>query len=859
MHKFVLAGFAMLCTFGADYRTPAGTRPARRTEEGPGTILPGGRLLSPYGKQFTTGPGPFGLAISPSGKRVVTANGGPDRFSVSILEDSAIRHIALSRTKKDDDDDEWKSTFMGLAFEGEGVLYLSEGESGKVRAIEPGSGRLIHRFNLNFDKFRDSFSGDIALDESRGVLYVVDQANFRVAIFDVHQGRAVASVTVGRLPFAIALSPDRRRLYVSNVGMFQYKVLEGADRKRARETGLPFPPFGFPSPQSIDGTTAKNGEGKVTVVPGLGDPNVPESNSICVIDVADPARPALVKFIRTGLPFGPNSLGGSSPSGIIAVGSKVYVSNSTNDSVSVIDANTLTISKDVELRVPGLEKFRGVLPIGLGYLESRKQVLVAEAGINAVAVIDATSDSLLGHIPAGWFPTRVATHENTVYVANAKGHGIGPNATVHEPLPGSFQAERRRGSLSRYEIPESLEELTRQVWENNGFVPAGEAPPLPSAIRNVVIIVKENRTFDQILGDIGGAPELAIYGRRITPNHHAIAERFAISDNFYTDSEVSADGHHWLVGSYPNEWTESSMMASYAGGRSFRLNGDAPGRLSVAGSNSSVMPEDQLEAGTLWNHLDHHKISFRNFGEGFEFPGVDEGKGLKPTGARLFTNMPMPDPLFRNTSREYPNFNMNIPDQFRASQFIGEMEKLYARPKRPLPQLIFIHVPNDHTAEPRPADGYPNRAAFVADNDLALGRIIEYLSHTPEWRTMAIFVTEDDPGGGADHIDAHRTILLIASPFVKKGCVEHQNSSFPGMLKTVYRLLNLGPLNLFDAAAADLSECFTDRPQFEPYSVRPIAKEVFDPARAKEPLDPKPSVRMDDPRELKKEHRKSLR
>src|SRR5262249_44832237 len=163
-------------------------------------------------------------------------------------------------------------------------------------------------------------------------------------------------------------------------------------------------------------------------------------------------------------------------------------------------------------------------------------------------------------------------------------------------------AERRRGSLSRYPMPESFDELTRQVWQNNGFVPLADAPSLPSAIKNVVIIVKENRTFDQVFGDVGEAPDLAIYGRKVTPNHHALAERFAISDNFYADSEVSADGHHWLVGSYPNEWTESSLMASYAGGRSFRLNGDAPGRLSVAESNSSVAPEDQLEAGTNWHH-----------------------------------------------------------------------------------------------------------------------------------------------------------------------------------------------------------------------------------------------------------------
>ena len=316
-----------------------------------------------------------------------------------------------------------------------------------------------------------------------------------------------------------------------------------------------------------------------------------------------------------------------------------------------------------------------------------------------------------------------------------------------------------------------------------------------------------------------------------------------MSDNFYADSEVSVDGHHWLVGSYPNEWTESSMMASYADGKQFRLTPESPGRLQIAEGNSSVAPEDQLEAGTLWNHLDRHHVTFRNFGEGFELPGVDESPGLKPTGARYLTNVPMPDPLFRNTSREYPNFNTNIPDQFRANQFIQEMDARYRNAGQPLPQLIFIHLPDDHTADPRPADGYPRVSSYVADNDYALGRIVEYLSKTPEWRSMAIFVTEDDANGGVDHIDAHRTLMLVAGPWVKRGYVAHSNSSFSGMLKTVYQILGLGPLNLFDAASTSLAECFTSEPDFRPYAVLPPDPKIFDPALARDPLDPKPGQR----------------
>jgi hypothetical protein len=308
------------------------------------------------------------------------------------------------------------------------------------------------------------------------------------------------------------------------------------------------------------------------------------------------------------------------------------------------------------------------------------------------------------------------------------------------------------------------------------------------------------------------------------------------------------DGHHWLVGSYPNAWTQSSFTASYAGQKDFRLPTSAPGRLLFAESNSSVHPEDQLEAGTIWHHFERHGISFRNFGEGFELAGNEEEKDEEPTGARFLTNVPMPDPLYRNTSREYPGFNMNIPDQFRASQFIGEIQKMYGEGKAPLPQVLFIHLPNDHMAKPRPQDGYPYEASFVADNDYALGRIVEFLSNSPWWREMAIFITEDDAQGGRDHIDAHRTVFLGVGPYFKKNHVSHVNSSFPGMLKTVFRLLRLPPLNLFDATAADLSDCFTDTPDFAPYAAAPIDSRLFDPAKAQKPLNPAPSPRMDDPR-----------
>jgi hypothetical protein len=280
-------------------------------------------------------------------------------------------------------------------------------------------------------------------------------------------------------------------------------------------------------------------------------------------------------------------------------------------------------------------------------------------------------------------------------------------------------------------------------------------------------------------------------------------------------------------------------MAAYSDQKKdFRL-GPAPGRLLFPGTDSSVHPEEQIEGGTIWHHLERHHIPFRNFGEGFELAGIDEGKDLEPTGARFLTNVPMPDPLYRNTSRTYPGFNMNIPDQYRATQFIREIRE------NGLPRFTFVHLPNDHTAAARPADGYPYNESFVSDNDYALGRIMEFLSGLPGWRDTVVFITEDDAQSGIDHIDAHRTVLIAAGPWIKRGYISHRNSSFPGLLKTIFRLFGIPPLNLYDATAADLSDLFAARPDAAPYQLLPVDERIFNPAAARQSTNGQPSPRMD--------------
>ena len=819
-----LAPYILLGFQASHYEAPALNRATFRRAGGPG-VLPGGRLISPLGRQFVTGPGTFGLGIGLGGL-FATANLGPERQSFTVWEIdkkaqwTSHNYLAAKPagpSLEKEDEQELRSVSFGLAFSGK-QLWLAEGNSGKVRSLDPANGERHKLVSLDGAGFRDSFSGDLAIDEARGILFVTDQANFRVCAIDMKKGRLISGVRVGKLPFAIGLSPDGKTAFVTNVGGFDYQPIR--------------PPISFPT-----GTA-----------PALQGEDSLQSNSVAIIDVSNAAAMTVTGYVQTGKPFGGNIVGGSSPSGIAAGEGLVYISNAHDDTVTVIDAGTRKIVSQIELSVPGLKALRGVMPIGLALDSEGGRLLVAEAGINAVGVIDIKTRKVLGQIPVGWFPTRVSIANGTIYTANAKGAGTGLNLPGRESYQdGSGLVDvLRRGTVSVFPSPSDAElpKLTQTVWANNGLLPVrGAAPSIPSAVTHVVVIVKENRSFDDIFGDVtsasngpvAGAPPLARFGSagtvqggrerlslqhvEITPNHHDLAHRWGMSDNFYSDAEVSVDGHHWLVGNYPDPWTESSLMAAYAGQKDFRLPTAAPGRLSFAQSNASVHPGEVQQAGTLWHHLERNQISFRSFGEGFELAGAQDGE--KPTGLRFFTNVPMPDVLYSRTSRDYPAFNLNISDQYRASQLIAELKE------KPLPQFLFINLPNDHGAPARPADGYPYPASFVADNDYALGRIVEFLSHTPEWKEMAIFVTEADAAGGRDHIDSHRTLLLAIGPYIRKNFVLHLNSSFPGLLKTAFRVFGLPPLNLYDAAAMDLSAMFTDVPDFSPYVARKPDNRIY--------------------------------
>ncbi len=861
------------------------------------TVLPNGRLLTPSGKQVKVAPHPYGLALSPDGKTLVTVNSGTHPFSASIVTDifGLAPHVAQIPPGSKSSDADPESVFLGADIARDNrTLYLSEGNNGRVGIFDLVTHQRLGSLSLDGEfqgkTYSHSLSGELLLSRDGKALFVLDLAHFRLVAFDTASKQAIASLAVGRMPFGLALSRDGKRVYVSNVGTFSYALVPGYDAKYARDTGITFPAFGYPSKDAEEGAIV---DGKQ--IAGLGDPNVPESNSLYVIDVRDPSRPMVLDRIRTGLAIGGTVVGGSSPGAVVAGKRKVFVSNATQDSISVIDARSRKVEENALIApAGGVKGLRGVLPFGMALSPNEKRLYIACAGINAVAVVDTDLMQFLGFIPSGWFPARVAVSADgkTLFVANAKGFGAGPNGGRHFQLgpEGAYIGDITKGTVSIVTIPKDYElrPLTLQVMRNNGFVPGflveGQAPaskrspdfpvPLPGSpslkIHHVVFIVKENRTFDEVFGDLEGADAerdatLARWGIdatvkeenqptlehvQVTPNEHALARRFAFSDNFYVDSDVSADGHHWLVDNYPNELLEAAWPAAYGGKLDFVPDQDAPGRLDLGGT--STIPETYLENGSLWENLARTRLTFRNYGEGMELPGNDEGTGEYPTGSRQSVNVPMPKVLFDNTSRDFPTFNTNISDQYRFARFKKEFDEFVSGTK-PLPQFIYIWLPNDHTADPRPEDGFPYRASYVADNDLALGKLVELFSHSPFWKDIAILVTEDDAQDGQDHVDAHRSLLLMISPYAKPG-VSHVHTSMASILKTIDLILGMPFINQYDAAATDLADMFTNNPDFTPYTALPSDTRIFDPGKAKEPgLEARPGEPLDNPDLIRKE------
>jgi DNA-binding beta-propeller fold protein YncE len=851
------------------FRSPTGTDFAKVIPGGV-TILPSGKWLTPVGKRLYSGEDLWNVIASPDGKLIVAlCDQGIDVYPTDSTDPRPLSFRIP-----------WKNAAFCAAFTTDGSrLIVSSGDAGhgiQVFETTDWNTKAVSRLEVRNQKpiqtitaDAEAYINDIALAPDGRHVFGADVARQRIVVFDLVDEKVVADIPAGREPFSLALSKDGTRLFVANIGVFDYSVIpQGNGNPR----GLAVPAFGFPSQEATDGVEREGRQ-----VPGLGDPLVTDANSVWMLDVANPATPQVLEKIKTGILIHAatetgKAVGGSAPNDLLISGDKLFVSNANNDTVQYLDVKSLQILKTVKLSPqPLLSSLRGVIPSGMAATKDGKTLYVCASGLNAVAVISIETGTVENWIPTGWFPTActLSPDERTLYIATQKGLGLGPRGPKHKRTESDerFGYTDMPGMVCAVTL-DGLADGTKTVLNNNGMLPSAKpTPTLPEEIEYVVFITKENHTFDGIFGGLQGStsePDYAEFGMNgwikengkqerlpIMPNHVRLAEQFSISDNFYMEPQASGDGHRWLVGVYPSLWTTRVFYSGWG----FKKSDTAKGRAVSFGSNGSQIPEDYLENGSIWEHLSRGEISFRNYGEGFELPDNDEGPMTNRSGAYTQLNYPMPKVLYDNTDFNYPAYNNNIPDIARVDWFIEDIEKYRAQHDGVIPRFLNVTLCNDHGAGANAKNGYPYVASYMADNDLALGRIVAYLSSQPEWKKMAIFVTQDDSGGDNDSIDRHRSYVLCISPWAKRGYVSHEHSSIISIIKTIYGLFDLGSNNLFDATATDLSDMFSSEPNYAPYKFVPVDPRVFKPEDTIDPTDPKferrrkegPPAKMDDP------------
>jgi len=872
-----------------NYLSVPGFKELAKIDPAAHSVLPSGRYVSPAGQTIRISHDPFGLAISPDQKVAITMH----ENAITVIDVATMQQKRIPEYYNKKESPLIKGSFLGVSFDTQkSLVYLSGGDEGSVIVYDYVNYKKIDSIYLdglfNGVQYQGSFTSDLIYNAPKNELLILDRGNFRLVRYSLTQKKITASIPTGRQPFGLALSPDKKTVLVANVGMYAYPLVEGTTKENIKTQYINWHPYGNNTKESIEGTEI---DGKK--IPGLGSPNAPEAMSVYCIDLATNKVAAKLK---TGMLLGElvedvEVIGGASPNSIVVSSKYAYVTNATNDNIAVIDYKKGRIVKHIPIKIDQrIDKLRGLLPFGIDISKDEKNLYVALLGFNAVAKIELATDKTIGLIPTGWGTTRVrlSSNDSTIFVTSCRGLGAGPNGGKNFKIPvqGTYVGDIQLGTFQKISNPniEKLQAHTKQVIENT-FITKTQTDSLPlpvlpgsktSPIKHIVFITKENRTFDEVFGQMNtvrGDNSLArfgldvnVYGKKdfvknvnVAPNHIKIAKQFALSDNFYCDSDASIHGHHWMMGVIPNEWVEANSSTD----KKADYFSTAPGR-RFPGSTGSMDPEDYAEIGGLWEALDRKKISYYNFGQANETAHVREDWDDTATGAGHIVMVPMQKGVWEKTSHNFAGYNTNIPDQFRAKQFEEEFTKKWLNGKDSLPQLITMMLPNDHTAGPRPEDGYPFSASYVADNDLALGRTLHFLSRTPYWKDMLVIVTEDDPQGGVDHIDAHRSILMMAGPYVKKNYVSQTHANFGSILKVVYNILGIPYVNQYDITATLLSDFFTNAPDFTPYNFEFPSQEVFDWDKAMKKYNQtidwrkiKQGPKMDNEEEQRTEHYKT--
>jgi YVTN family beta-propeller protein len=474
-------------------------------------------------------------------------------------------------------------------------------------------------------------------------------------------------------------------------------------------------------------------------------------------------------------------------------GTVLYVACADADTVDAIDTKTRTVRARIDV---GLPQGAGASPNALA-LASDGMLYVSLGAENAVAGIQ--NGHVVARMPAGWYPDALAIHDDALYVANGKGESSRANPDFNPEKRGDPQyvAAAMVGSVRKVDVHEFGAQSTQDVLAN---IPSPQPTPPQTVvraggpIRHVIYIIKENRTYDQVLGDVAGAdgdPQLAWFGQRNTPNEHAIVQRFGVFDDTYTDAQVSASGHNWSTAAFANDYVERLWPPNYGDRRKLYDFADPPA--SVPGT------------GYLWDNANRHDVSLRDYGE---YTLEDSGTGVPET-------TPMQG-LQSHVDPAYVGWNLDYSDELRVNEWQREF-RAYVR-QGTLPALEIMWLPNDHTMGTRPGALTPQ--AYVAQNDHAFGRIVDTVSHSPYWATTAIFAIEDDSQNGPDHVNDQRTTFYLASPYAKPG-VHHEHYSTTSVIRTIELLLGMPPMTIYDATAPPMYDAFTLQPSLLPFDVLP--------------------------------------
>ncbi|GAB3872991.1 alkaline phosphatase family protein [Hymenobacter segetis] len=703
------------------------------------TQLSNGWKLSPAGTTTPLGDLPLSLQISPDGRLAAVTNAGWGENSVQLL-DAATGQVLDTKVVP--------AAWAGLAFAPDGrTLYASGGQHNRIHCfriegqkLQPDSAFVLGQ---KWPKQKIGVAG-LAVDGRHNVLYAVTREDNSLYTFDLKTRRILRTLKLPAEAYGTLLSPDGTRLYITLWGGHAVAVYD--TEKQQLLASIPV-----------------------------------ESH--------------------------PNDLA------LTRDGRRLFVANANSNSVSVIDTRVGLVIETLNTALFPASP-AGSTPDGLTLSADDSQLFIANADNNCLAVFDVREPRAsrpLGFIPTGWYPTAVRVVGNQLLIANGKGSTSKPNPDGPNPVRDDGEKGKGYigglllGSLSRLPVPDekALAAFSAQVYANTPFtktretapdVPAGSPVPQrvgeASPIKHVFYIIKENRTYDQVLGDLpagNGDASLCLFPEKVTPNHHALTREFVLLDNFYVDAEVSADGHNWSTAAYATDFVEKSWPGNYSG---------RGGEYDFEGNRGEVAePKD----GFLWDYCRRAGRSFRNYGE-----FVYKGKASLPAIAGHFCEA-------------YAGFDLHVRDVDREKVWEQDFDQLVAANQ--LPDLSIIRLPNDHTFGARKGEFSP--LSYAADNDLALGRLIEHLSKSPVWKESVVMVVEDDAQNGPDHIDAHRSTAYLVGPYIRRHAVVHTAYTTSGMLRTLELILGLPPMSQYDAAALPLWACFTPKPNFKPYALRP--------------------------------------